>query len=55
VLGVMNLVWVAVLALFLLAEKVSRRGEVVSQAGGIVMILWGVGAVSGSVMGLGVG
>jgi predicted metal-binding membrane protein len=54
VLGVMNLVWVAVLALFVLAEKVSRRGEVVSRAGGVVMILWGVGAVFGSVMGLGV-
>lgn len=48
VLGVMNLVWVAVLALFVLAEKVSRRGELVSQAGGVVMILWGVGAIWGA-------
>ena len=35
VLGVMNLLWVAVLALFVLAAKVSRRGEVVSQVGGL--------------------
>ncbi len=42
VLGVMNLIWVAVLALFVLAEKVSRRGELVSQVGGAVMILWGI-------------
>ncbi len=48
VLGVMNLIWIAVLALFVLAEKVSRRGELVSQAGGIVMILWGVGAILGA-------
>ncbi|CAN5808022.1 DUF2182 domain-containing protein [soil metagenome] len=48
VLGVMNLLWVAVLALFVLAEKVSRRGEVVSAIGGTVMIAWGVGAIVGA-------
>ncbi len=48
VLGVMNLFWVAALALFVLAEKVSRRGEVVSQVGGAVMILWGIGVVWGA-------
>ena len=47
VLGVMNLVWVGVLAVFVLAEKVSRRGEAVSVIGGVIMILWGVGAVLG--------
>jgi predicted metal-binding membrane protein len=47
ILGVMNLLWVAVLALFVLAEKVSRRGEVVSQVGGVVMIVWGIGVVLG--------
>lgn len=45
VLGVMNLVWVAVLAIFVLAEKVSKRGEAISVIGGVVMIIWGVGAV----------
>jgi predicted metal-binding membrane protein len=48
VLGVMNLLWVAVLALFVLAEKVSRRGEKVSRVGGVVMILWGIGAIWGA-------
>lgn len=47
VLGVMNLVWVAVLAIFVLAEKVSRRGEAISVIGGVVMIVWGVGSVLG--------
>ena len=47
VLGVMNLVWVAVLAIFVLAEKVSRRGEAISVIGGVVMIVWGVVAVLG--------
>jgi predicted metal-binding membrane protein len=47
VLGVMNLAWVAVLAIFVLAEKVSRRGEAISMIGGVVMIAWGFVAVLG--------
>lgn len=47
VLGVMNLIWVAALAIFVLAEKVSRQGEAVSWAGGVVMILWGAGVAVG--------
>lgn len=47
VLGVMNLIWVAVLAAFVLAEKVARRGEAISAIGGLVMIVWGIGAVLG--------
>lgn len=48
VLGVMNLAWVAVLAIFVLAEKVSRRGELISVVGGAVMIVWGVAALIGA-------
>ena len=47
VLGVMNLAWVAVLAIFVLAEKVSRRGKAISVIGGVVMIAWGIGAALG--------
>jgi len=47
VLGVMNLAWVAVLAVFVLAEKVSKRGKAISLIGGVVMIAWGVGAALG--------
>ncbi len=47
VLGVMNLIWVALLAIFVLAEKLTRRGEAISVIGGLVMIVWGVGAVLG--------
>ncbi len=47
VLGVMNLVWVAALAIFVLAEKVFQRGEVISAIGGIVMILSGLGSILG--------
>lgn len=45
VLGVMNLFWVALLAIFVLAEKASRRGETISLIGGLVMIVWGIGAI----------
>jgi predicted metal-binding membrane protein len=47
VLGVMNLVWVAVLAIFVLAEKVAPRGVMVSRAGGVVLALWGVVVLGG--------
>lgn len=47
VLGVMNLIWVAVLAIFILAEKVSRRGEAISVVGGVVMVVWGIGVFLG--------
>jgi predicted metal-binding membrane protein len=47
VLGVMNLAWVAVLAVFVLAEKVAPRGELISRFGGLVLIVWGVGVVMG--------
>jgi len=47
VLGVMNLFWVALLAIFVLAEKIARRGEAISMIGGVVMIVWGIGALVG--------
>lgn len=47
VLGVMNLAWVVVLAIFVLAEKVARRGEMISMVGGLVMMVWGVAVITG--------
>ena len=48
VLGVMNLAWVAVLAIFVLAEKVLRRGKAISVVGGVIMIVWGAAAFLGA-------
>jgi len=45
VLGVMNLVWIAALAAFVLAEKVIPVGERVSKVTGILLVGWGVWAV----------
>jgi len=39
--GVMNLLWVAVLALFVLIEKVVPAGGRLGKAGGILLIAWG--------------
>lgn len=47
VFGVMNLVWAAALAGFVLVEKVVRGGELVSTIGGAVLIVWGVAALAG--------
>ena len=41
VLGVMNLLWIAALAGFVLVEKVAPRGHLVSRLSGLVLIGWG--------------
>jgi len=41
VLGIMNLVWIAVLAIFVLLEKIVPRGHLLSRVAGIGMIAWG--------------
>lgn len=39
--GVMNLLWVAGLALYVLLEKLAPAGQLVSRCAGVVLILWG--------------
>jgi predicted metal-binding membrane protein len=41
VLGVMNLLWIAGLAVFVLAEKIAPQGERVSRATGLLLVAWG--------------
>ena len=45
VLGVMNLVWIAALAAFVLVEKVIPAGEKVSKITGVLLVGWGVCAI----------
>jgi predicted metal-binding membrane protein len=45
VLGVMNLLWIAVLAGLVLLEKVAPRGALVSRAAGALFVIWGVGLI----------
>lgn len=40
--GVMNLVWIALLALLVLVEKLAPNGAVASRMSGAVLIVWGV-------------
>lgn len=40
--GIMNLVWVAAIALFVLVEKLAPGGHGVSRAAGLLLVLWGV-------------
>ena len=42
VLGVMNLLWIAALAAFVLMEKVIPRGQLVSRVTGLFLAGWGV-------------
>jgi predicted metal-binding membrane protein len=41
VAGVMNLLWVAAIAAFVLLEKIAPLGKVVSRLAGALLILWG--------------
>ncbi len=41
VLGVMNLVWIAALATFVLVEKVAPGGRWLSRVSGVLLIVWG--------------
>jgi predicted metal-binding membrane protein len=41
VAGVMNLLWVAAIAVFVLVEKLSRQGLLFGRAAGILLIAWG--------------
>ncbi|MEO2140900.1 MAG: DUF2182 domain-containing protein [bacterium] len=45
VLGVMNLVWIAALAAFVLAEKVIPGGEKASRTTGVLLVIWGAWVV----------
>ncbi|HKU63267.1 MAG TPA: DUF2182 domain-containing protein [Gemmatimonadales bacterium] len=47
VVGVMNLAWVGVLTLFILAEKLGPAGARISRAGGVVLLALGIALVSG--------
>jgi predicted metal-binding membrane protein len=45
VLGVMNLVWIAALAAFVLTEKVIPAGKTISKITGGLLVAWGSWAV----------
>ena len=49
VLGVMNLVWIAALAAFVLVEKVAPAGHRVSRLTGVVLIGWGALILAGAI------
>jgi predicted metal-binding membrane protein len=39
--GVMNLAWIAGIALLVLVEKVAPAGDIVSRAVGVALTVWG--------------
>jgi predicted metal-binding membrane protein len=46
VAGVMNLLWVAAIAIFVLAEKLGPGGRTLGRATGLLMIAWGVWVIA---------
>ena len=47
VAGVMSLLWMAVIAVFVLVEKVATGGQWVGRASGLLLILWGAWMLMG--------
>ena len=47
VLGVMNLAWIAALAMFVLLEKAAARARVITAVSGLILVLWGGFLVAG--------
>ncbi len=48
VAGVMNLLWVGLIAIFVLAEKIFPRGDVMGRAAGGVLVLAGLILLAGT-------
>ena len=42
VLGIMNMVWMAILTIFMLVEKASPKSQWVSRTTGLVLVAWGL-------------
>ena len=52
VAGVMNLLWVAAIAAFVLIEKVTAAGEWVSRVAGTLLVVWGAWVIFGVLLNL---
>jgi predicted metal-binding membrane protein len=46
VVGVMNLLWIAVIALFVMAEKIVPRGELLGHIGGVALVTAGIAVMT---------
>ena len=47
VLGVMNLPWVAMLTVVVLAEKTLPYGRQISRILGVILVVWGIALIAG--------
>jgi predicted metal-binding membrane protein len=47
VVGVMNLLWIAALAVLVLVEKIGPAGTVVARVAGVALVVAGIAAVIG--------
>lgn len=46
--GVMNLLWMAIIAAFVLAEKLAPRGDWIARISGTLLIAWGLRILVGA-------
>ena len=48
--GVMNLLWVSLIAIFIFLEKVIQRNSMFSYISGFLLLIWGLGLIAGIVI-----
>ena len=48
--GVMNLLWVSLIAMFIFLEKVIQRNSMFSYISGFLLLIWGLGLIAGIVI-----
>lgn len=48
--GVMNLLWVAIIAIFVLLEKVLRAGPLIGRLTGVALMVWGGGLIASALL-----
>jgi predicted metal-binding membrane protein len=44
--GLMNLVWIALLSLFVLAEKLLPAGAAIGRIAGVLLVVWGIATLT---------
>jgi len=44
--GIMNVLWIAVLAMFVLLEKLAPHGHWVARITGVMLLVWGISTLA---------
>jgi predicted metal-binding membrane protein len=49
VLGIMNMMWMAIVSIFMMVEKAYPGSQRISRAAGLILVTWGLWVVAGAI------